>query len=79
MVNRAIQEAKVHLQLVDIVGRRGVVAAASLATHAILMADISAVPKYGGVLDVNAGPRLGLKDLPSLLGSLVPFSRMCGF
>lgn len=67
MVNRAIEKAEVHLQLIDVVGRRGVVAAASLATHAVLVADISAVPEHGGVLDINAGPRLGLKYLPSLL------------
>lgn len=79
MVNRAIEEAEVHLQLIDIVGRRGVVAAASFATHAVLMADVSAVPEHGGILDVNAGPGLGLKDLPSLFELLALFSHMHGF
>lgn len=67
VVDWAIQEAEVHLQLVDIVRRRRVSAAASLAAHTVLVADVSAVPEHGGVLDVFAGSRLGLEDLPALL------------
>lgn len=67
VVYRAIQEAEVHLQLIDIVRWRRVAAAASFAAHTVLVADVSAVPEHGRVLDVDAGSRLGLEDLPALL------------
>lgn len=54
MVDRAIQKGEVHLQLVDVVRRRRVAAAASFATHTILFTDVSAVPEHGGILDVDA-------------------------
>lgn len=67
MVHRAIQEREIHLQLIDVVRRRRVAAAASLATHTILLTDVAAVPENGGILDVDAGSGLSLEDLPALL------------
>lgn len=67
MVDRAVQEGEVHLQLIDGVRRGRVAAAASLATHTILLTDVSTVPEHGGILNVDAGPGLGLEDLPALL------------
>lgn len=67
MVDRAIQEGEIHLQLIDLVRRRRVAAAAPLATHTILFTDVSTVPEHGRILNVDAGPGLGLEDLPALL------------
>lgn len=69
MVNRAIEETEVHLQLIDVVRRGSVAATASFAPHTILIADVSAVPEHGGILDVDAGSRLSLEDLPALMRS----------
>lgn len=67
MVDRAIQEGEIHLQLIDVVRRRRVAAAAPLATHTILFTDVPIVPEHGRILNVNAGPGLGFEDLPALL------------
>lgn len=75
MINRTIQEAEVHLQLIDVVRGRRVTAAAPFAPHTVLITDISAIPEHGGVLDVDAGSRLSLKDLPALWKSLAWFFR----
>lgn len=56
--------------MIDIVRRRRVAAAAPFAPHTVLITDISAIPEHGGVLDVDAGSRLSLKDLPALWKSL---------
>lgn len=67
MVDRAVQEGEVHLQLVDVVRRRCVTAATSFAAHTILFTDVSAIPEHGGILNVDAGAGLRLENLPALL------------
>lgn len=66
MVDGPIEHAKVHLQLIDVVCWRLVVAAAPLATHTVPLADIRFTVEDGGILDVDAGVGFSLKDLPAL-------------
>lgn len=74
MVDGTIKHAEVHLQLIDVVRRRRVVAAAPVAAHAVPLADVRFTVEDRGVLDVDAGPRLSLEDLPALNGSSALFS-----
>ena len=75
VVDGAIQKAEVHLQLVDVVRGRRIAAAASFAANTVLVANVPAVPEDGCVLDIDAGARLGLENLPALRLSSELFSQ----